>query len=299
MCVYGIPDKITSDNSTEFEAEFREMIDILRTENYKIHPYSHQENGIVERANKEVIRHMRNIAYEMRKNESWDEEILKVQAIMNEKKSESTGLTPNQIIFAGKIDLHAGRLFPNPTIKQRKSMSKFMKDQLAIQDELMKQAEEEQQKTNDSHMIDDAEREIKHHTGQYIVVKHESGIAPNKLAIRWHGPYRIIEITKRKQGDIYTCYSPKDGKVADYHASIVKTHPCENDLEAVISAVLDDDTTFIIQEIIGIWQSRHKLNHSGLHLAAFLKIATLKSFSFLTSIPLSFLAQISFRKVST
>ena len=54
-----------------------------------------------------------------------------------------------------------------------------------------------------------------------------------------------------------------------------------------------------IKEINGIWQSRHKLNHSGLHLADFLKIATLKSFSFLTSIPLSFLAQISFRKVST
>ena len=48
MCVYGVPNKITADNSTEFEAEFREAIEILRTENYKTHPCSHQENGIVE-----------------------------------------------------------------------------------------------------------------------------------------------------------------------------------------------------------------------------------------------------------
>jgi len=48
MCVYGVPDKITADNSTEFDKEFAEAIEILKTENYKTHPYSHQENGIVE-----------------------------------------------------------------------------------------------------------------------------------------------------------------------------------------------------------------------------------------------------------
>jgi hypothetical protein len=73
MCVYGVPCKITADNSTEFEKEFREAIEILQTENYKTHPYSHQENGIVERANKEVIRHMRNITYELRKQATWDD----------------------------------------------------------------------------------------------------------------------------------------------------------------------------------------------------------------------------------
>ena len=52
-----------------------------------------------------------------------------------------------------------------------------------------------------------------------------------------HGPYRITEITKRPQGTVYTCYSPKDGNFADYHASIVQAHPCETDLEAVKSAV--------------------------------------------------------------
>ena len=95
MYIYGVPDKIVSDNSTEYDAEFKEMLSILQIENYRIHAYSHQENGLVERANKEVIRHMRNIAYELRKSNSWDEEIPRIQAIMNEKVSEATGLTPN------------------------------------------------------------------------------------------------------------------------------------------------------------------------------------------------------------
>ena len=48
MCVYGVPIKITADNSTEFDKEFKEALEILKTENYKTHAYSHQENGIVE-----------------------------------------------------------------------------------------------------------------------------------------------------------------------------------------------------------------------------------------------------------
>jgi hypothetical protein len=34
--------------------EFQEMVEILRSEDYKIQPYSHEENGMVERVNKEI-----------------------------------------------------------------------------------------------------------------------------------------------------------------------------------------------------------------------------------------------------
>jgi hypothetical protein len=250
FCVYGIPDKLTADNSTEYEAQFREMIDLLEVENYRIQAYSHQENGIVERANKEVIRHARNLAYELRMSDSWDDNILKVQAILNEKKSEATGLTPNQLIFAGKIDLHEGRLFPNPTNRQRQSMSKYMTEQLAIQDQLMQIAEKQQSEINARHLLLAKDPEVEFHTGQYIVIRHESGIPPNKLAVRQHGPYRIIEVTKRPQGNIYTCFSPKDGKVHDFHASFAKQHYCTNDNEAVRLAVLDDANSFVIEQIL-------------------------------------------------
>jgi hypothetical protein len=49
---------------------------------------------------------------------------------------------------------------------------------------------------------------------------------------------------------VYTCYSPKDGKIADYHASLIQAHPCESDIEAVRSSVLDDLNTFIIEAIV-------------------------------------------------
>jgi hypothetical protein len=250
MCVYGIPVKITSDNSTEYDAVFSEMLELLQTEKYRIHAYSHQENGIVERANKEVIRHARTLAYELRASDSWDEHIMKVQAIMNERVSEATGLTPNQIVFAGQIDLHAGRLYPQPTTKQKLLMSKYMKNQLEIQDQLMARADAHQDGVNAAHLVNMTDSEIPHHTGDYIVVRHENGQPPTKLSVRWHGPYRILEIAKRPQGTVYTCYSPKTGKVADFHASLVQSHPARNDLEATTSAILDDQDAYIIERII-------------------------------------------------
>ena len=250
FCVYGIPEKITTDNSTEFDEVFSETLEILKIEKYRTHAYSHQENSIVERANKEVVRHIRNIVYELRKNDSWDDELLKVQAMMNEKTSEATGLSPNQIIFAGQIDLHAGRLYPQPTIKQHQSMSSYMKKQIEFQDNLMKLAEKEIMENDKNHLENNVDLEIKYDIGDYIVVRHESGEAPNKLSVRWHGPYRITEVENRPQGTIYTTYSPKDGKIAYYHASFVKQHPCRDDLEAVKSAVLDDDKEVLDHEII-------------------------------------------------
>jgi IS30 family transposase len=118
MCIYGIPNRIQSDNSSQFMKEFEEMVTLLRTEDYKIQPYSHEENSLVERANKEIRRHLRVLTHEHRTREEWDVEYLKVQAILNEKVSESTGLKPNEIVFAGKVNLHAGRLFPRPSPKE-------------------------------------------------------------------------------------------------------------------------------------------------------------------------------------
>jgi hypothetical protein len=170
---------------------------------------------------------------------------------MNEKVSEATGLTPNQIVFAGQVNLHEGRLYPQPTSKQRQSMSKYMLKQIEIQDKLMAMADKQQDIINAAHIANQADLELLHHTGEYIVVRHENGQPPTKLSVRWHGPYRIIEVTSRPQGTVYTCYCPKTGKVYDFHASIVQSHPARTDLEATTSAILDDLDTFIIERIVG------------------------------------------------
>jgi hypothetical protein len=244
--------KIQSDNSSQFLKEFEEMVEILRAENYKIQPYSHEENGMVERANKEIRRHMRALTHENRTREEWDTEYLKVQAILNEKVSESTGLKPNEVVFVGKVDLHAGRLYPRPTVQQRRRMSEFMQDQINMQEYLIEEMERVQDETDTKH-LESAEMSDTPvlQVGQYIVARYEGG-PKTKQMTRWHGPYRIITVTKRLQGRVYSLYNAQTEKEKDDHEAYTKQYVCSDDFgdyDALRVSVLDDDM-YIVEKVI-------------------------------------------------
>ena len=103
---------------------------------------------------------------------------------------------------------------------------------------------------NKKHLENQSDTEIKHHIGDYITAKYENDQPPNKLSSLWHGPYRILSITHRPQGTVYTCYSPASGKEYDFHASFVEAHPARNDMEAARCAILDNDKYRIVEKIL-------------------------------------------------
>ena len=56
---FGVPSEITTDNGTQFVNRLIEQFcDLANINADKIHAYSKEENGLVERANKEVFRHL-------------------------------------------------------------------------------------------------------------------------------------------------------------------------------------------------------------------------------------------------
>jgi len=128
-----------------------------------------------------------------------------IQAILNDKTSEATGLKPNEIVFTGKVDLHAGRLYPRPTEKTWKSMSEFMKEQITLQEKLIEQMEERIEYRYEKHSKDSKELPSLD-IGTYILAKYEDD-KKTKMELSWHGPYRITEVKKRPQGTIYTVYN--------------------------------------------------------------------------------------------
>jgi transposase InsO family protein len=61
---YGVPSQLGSDNGPQFiNAIIAEFLDMIGTEHDHILAYSKEENALVERANKEVNRHLRAIIY--------------------------------------------------------------------------------------------------------------------------------------------------------------------------------------------------------------------------------------------
>ena len=74
-------------------------------------PYSHEENSIVERANREVNTHLRAIVFDRKIKVNWSIALPLIQRLMNTFEHSSIGCAPSQIIFGNAIDLDRNILY--------------------------------------------------------------------------------------------------------------------------------------------------------------------------------------------
>ena len=59
---YGLPDRILTDRGSQNRNDLiKELCTYLNIEKLETHAYSHQENSTIKRANKEIVRHLKNI----------------------------------------------------------------------------------------------------------------------------------------------------------------------------------------------------------------------------------------------
>ena len=97
---YGPPIQILSDNGSHFvNGTVTALLHYMGIDHQFTIAYSKEENGIVERANKEVMRHLRNILFENGQPEQWSRYIPIVQNIMNTAIHSATGFSPSHMIF--------------------------------------------------------------------------------------------------------------------------------------------------------------------------------------------------------
>ena len=95
------PEEIITDRGTQFTSDLAsELFEALGVNKRFTMAGSKQENSIVERANREVMRHLKAIIMDSRVIGEWGDYVPTVQRIMNNMVHGSTGLKPSKIIFA-------------------------------------------------------------------------------------------------------------------------------------------------------------------------------------------------------
>ena len=91
---YGTPSVLISDGGSQYANAIIQDFTLLSGIHHHITlAYSKQENGIVERCNKEILRHLRAIIYEREVLSQWYKFIPMVQRIFNSTISDSIGVT--------------------------------------------------------------------------------------------------------------------------------------------------------------------------------------------------------------
>jgi hypothetical protein len=111
--IFGAPARIDTDGGSQFKSVVDEVISIIGARHHVAIAHSHQESGIVERANKEVMRHLRGFMFEQSVEAGWKSYLPFTQRICNSEVVQHMGVSPAQIIFGAAIDLDRGILKPN------------------------------------------------------------------------------------------------------------------------------------------------------------------------------------------
>ena len=117
---FGQAQELQSDNGSQFVNEIiKELCLLIGVEHKRTLAYSSEENAIVERANKEVLRHLRAIIHDTKVLETWNVFLPFVQRIMNAAVSQTTGVSPAQLLFGCAITLDRSILVELPVhVKQ-------------------------------------------------------------------------------------------------------------------------------------------------------------------------------------
>jgi hypothetical protein len=228
---HPIPSTLVSDNGTQFKNDLIEGLTTLLGTNHKFtFAYSKEENGLVERVNKEVMRHMRNIIFDIRVKKHWSDYYPLVERIINAQIHSVTKVSPAQIIYGNTIDLDRAILRqgdePNPSRHiEKMQLSEWTARMLQAQSELIRIAQEHQEEHDVHHISMHTAEHTEFPINSYVLVQYENleHKPPSKLHPNLKGPYQVVNY----EGSIYTVRNLVTNKLEDFH--ITNLRPFEYD----------------------------------------------------------------------
>ena len=200
---FGVPAQIMTDNGTQYANTLWEQLTLLMgSEKLESFPYSHQENSIVERANKEVIRHLRAILFDRHlQHGDWSTYVKLVQRIMNAHPVTVTGITPAELLFGNAVSLN-DRILPMKEDEvgiPTRQLSEVTSEMLATQAHLIAKAQKLFKEHDNRHVATpfDTRKGFDHFPiGSYVLVEYDSALKgrgpPHKLMPFKRGPYRVV-----------------------------------------------------------------------------------------------------------
>ena len=104
---YGFADEILTDGGSQFiNATVQQVFALSGGVAVKSTAYSKEEQGIVERMNKEVMRHIRAMVFDFNSSAKWGRRYVPLaQRILNSQVKLSTGVSPAALLFGNAITL--------------------------------------------------------------------------------------------------------------------------------------------------------------------------------------------------
>ena len=146
--LFGVAAEVLSDGGPQLDnVTVRQALELIGTKHHIAIAHSSEENAIVERANKEVVKYVRGFVFDSRAPKEWDDSCPFIQRIMNSEVVSSLGFSPADIVFGKAINLDRSVLVPNRIVacQARPDLPDYVKHLIEVQQAVSKIAAETQQ----------------------------------------------------------------------------------------------------------------------------------------------------------
>ena len=248
---YATPSCFYTDKGRSFANDIvKGLTESLGANHHFIPAYSKEQNAIVERQNKEVMRHLRNIVFDKRVVTSWSKYLPIVQRIINTSINSATGITPAEAVFPNGITLDRSLVSDVSPIY----MSSYISELQQAQARIIAIAEQNL-RDKDRHHVDNYKKErTEFPANSYVLAEHRPNPLrrgpKSKLLPFLRGP--LLVKSHSTQG-MYILQDLVTQKLSEYHMS--RLRPFEYDAKTLTPlqvAVTDSADEFIVQECLSM-----------------------------------------------
>lgn len=251
---YGCPSEIISDNGSQFRNDvIKALCTLLMTDDLKILAYSHEENGLVERVNKETLRHLRALLMEKRNIEDWVDSLPLVQRILNATPHRAIGVAPAQLLFGNTVTLDRQVIRPPDADHGDVVLSAWLDKMLATQMTLLSNAQEyqdERYNAREQQILQQPARPVPQYEDNSYALLAYPVKPPEKLMTPLKGPVRVL----KSHGSTVTVQDLGTLKTSDVHIS--RLRPFRYDPERT-------NPTDVAYQSEGLYAVERILNHRG------------------------------------
>ena len=252
VCRYGMPAEVQSDNGPQYaSALIEELLQLLNVSRRYIVPYRPQANGTVERANKEILRHLRAILMERKTSAQWSLSLPLVQRIINTAYHSAIGTYPLKLLFGDAVSATSGLLsdWDDLTEKaQHEAYSAYIETLNAQLRDVVLTSQQFQKEVVAQRLRKSPETPTSFDVGDYVLVKYPSG-PPDKLKPFWQGPFQVSKV----EGQTYYVRDLLTSKEIPRFVDQLKLFHQEDgaDSSELAELAATDQDKYIVEEIIG------------------------------------------------
>jgi hypothetical protein len=276
---FGCPQELLSDRGSQFvNGIIQSFLRLIGTKHILSLAFNKEDNSRVERANREVLRHLRGIAAHTKFIDNWHLKLSMVQRIMNGAKHSITGQTPADLIYGGAIRLDRNIFIESGTVEATESaaapagapqvlltevrsetvsidptkVAEWAAERRLWQEQLLEATKEVQKKLDDEHLarVDPADCTTFAPDSYVLVMYPSSTVAdrrpPTKLHSFWRGPLKVVS----NIGDTYSLLDMVNDTIEQRHVTSIKQFNYDPAVTSPRQEALRDNQQWDIDRIV-------------------------------------------------